>query len=199
MDYPFYLRPVCQLPVEVLHHAVERFDAARRISHPHFTSKVRNKEAYQLEKSLTTEVSDGIARALVMGAPILNGAELYWHEVNMLKSGGLLGEHSDLAHAGYNTDQGLPMEILLTHKIHVHIAGESKLSFRRSNKEAWTDFYPTPGTCYWYNNYVWHKSENVGQTERTALSLIYHDRRWIIRGKLFEQLGLKFNDCYQVE
>jgi hypothetical protein len=199
MDYPFYLRPFFQLPPDFLADVRAQLTEARRISHPHFTSKERNRAAFQLDKSITTPISNSIAAKLAANTPILQGAEIYWHEFNTLAAGGLLGEHSDLAHAGYNKDQGTPMEILLTHKIHVHIEGESRLSFRRSNKEPWVDFYPTPGACYWYNNYVWHKSANVGATERVALSLIYHDRRWIIRGKLFEQMGLKYNDCYQVD
>lgn len=196
MDYPFYLEPLCKLPTELHRECVEALTNKTVIDHPHFTSKDRNKEAYRVNEAVAAPVVAEIAGYLAK--TVLPGVELFWNEVNCLKAGGLLGEHSDLAYAGYNRDGGFPMEVMLTHKIHVHLTGPSELRFRRSKYEPQQVFHPEPGMCYWYNNYVWHESRNVGQEDRLALSLIYHDRHWKVKATLYERKGYRYNDCYQL-
>jgi hypothetical protein len=196
MDYPFYLRELCRLPTELHAECLRLLDDKEVIKHPHFTSEVKNKKAYRVREDVAAPVVKLIADHLA--ATVLPGVELFWNEINCLQPQGLLGEHSDLAYAGYNTDQGFPMEVMLTHKIHVHLAGTSVLKFRRSKYEPQTEFRPAAGTCYWYNNYVWHESFNPGDEDRLALSLIYHDRQWKVKSALFQRMGIKYNDCYQL-
>lgn len=196
MDYPFYLRELCKLPPDLHAACVESLTHKTVIDHPHFTSKDRNKEAYRVAEEVAAPIVKEIADYLASVA--LPNVELFWNEINCLKAGGVLGEHSDLAYAGYNRDGGFPMEVMLTHKIHVHLAGTSELLFRRSKYEPQTTFRPAPGTCYWYNNYVWHESRNPGTEDRLALSLIYHDRHWKVKAALYERMGLRYNDCYQL-
>lgn len=196
MDYPFYLRQAATLPAELLLECLTLLDQNNVISHPHFVSKERNKNAFRVSDENVKMVVDKVTDYLAFVIP---KASLYWHEINLLGPEGLLGEHSDMAYAGYNKVNGFPMEVVLTHKLHVHLYGESCLRFRRSKFEPQTEFRPQPGQVFWYNNYVWHESFNPSSTEnRMALSLIYHDKQWAVRQRLFERCGFKFNDCYQL-
>lgn len=195
MDYPFYLRKLTQLDQPTLDLCCKLLDENDVIKHPHFTSPERNQLAYKQVSPNVQKVVDIIAEKLKAVLPVGN---LYWSEINQLAPQGILGEHSDLAYAGYNREVGMPMEIVLTHKIHVHFKGEAALRFRRSKYEPKTEFNPKPGEIFWYNNYVWHESENIGDTNRLALSLIYWDKHWKIKGALFERAGLKYQDCYQL-
>lgn len=196
MDYPFYIRHAATLPPELLTECMTLLDQNNVIDHPHFVSKERNKNAFRVSDANVPKVVELITKYLSFLIPPEN---LYWHEINLLAPDGLLGEHSDMAYAGYNKTNGFPMEVVLTHKLHVHLHGESLLKFRRSKFEPQTEFRPVPGQVFWYNNYVWHESKNPSQSlNRLALSLIYNDRNWAIRQKLFERCGFKFNDCYQL-
>lgn len=193
MDYPFYLYKLGKLPDEVIQEC-QNLLITECVSkkHPHFVSE-RNKEAYQMQGTNIV-----VSKILPYVSEWFTPEMLYWHEINKLSSGGILGEHSDLAYAGYNKAGGYPQEIIFTHKIHVHLNGQSILKFRRSKYEPQREFKPEIGCMYWYNNYVWHESQNPGTDDRYALSLIFHDKSWEIRNKLFSSLNLKFNNCYQI-
>jgi hypothetical protein len=196
MDYPFYLQQLTQLPWDLLQECLALLDENKAIEHPHFVSKEKNKDAYRLRDENIAKIVKLVTEHVDYVIPKTN---IFWHEINMLKPGGLLGEHSDMAYAGYNRKDGFPMEVILTHKLHVHFTGESILSFRRSKFEPQTEFRPKPGQIFWYNNYVWHESKNPSETEnRIAMSLIYYDKKWLIRQALYERNGYKFNDCYQL-
>lgn len=196
MDYPFYLLKLMQLEPETLQQILSLLDEKNVDEHPHFTSKERNPGTFRLHDPNNLKVVDLVSTAL---APHLPKAALYWHEFNLIAPGGKVGEHSDLAYAGYNRQKGNPMEVLLTHKIHVHLKGTPQLAFRRSRYEALTLFEPEVGGCYWYNNYSLHSSHNPSSDEnRIALSLIYWDRDWSIRGRLFDKHQFLFQKAYQL-
>lgn len=196
MDYPFYIRKIKQIPDDLLKECLELLDQDKVISHPHFVPSNRNREAYRISSENVSKVVSKVSELL---SDVISPSRLYWHEINLLAPLGMLGEHSDLAYAGYNRNAGLPQEIVLTHKIHVHLYGTSSLRFRRSKYEPKNEFCPDVGGCYWYNNYVWHESHNPSPTSnRMALSMIYHDKDWSVRSSILESAGHKFNDCYQL-
>lgn len=196
MDYPFYIRGLFKVPDATLERIVSLLAEDTVIAHPHFVDPERNVEAFKQISPNAQEVIDLIAEQLNL---ILPWANLYWNEINQLGPRGKLGEHSDMAYAGYNKESGTPQEIVLTHKIHFHIKGQSILRHRRSKYEPFSEFAPVPGVAYWYNNYVLHESENLSETEnRIAASLIYWDKNWKIRQGLYERGDFKFQRAYQV-
>lgn len=196
MDYPFYLLKLTQLPLELLAQVQQLYNERNIIAHPHFPTKERNPGTFRLDDPHIAQIVELITTFL---DPFIEKSRLYWNEINLIAPKGVLGEHSDLAYAGYNRQKGNPQEIVLTHKIHVHISGESRLSFRRSKYEPVTTISPDVGGCYWYNNYVLHSSHNPSKdVNRVALSLIYHDPKWDLRFKLFNEQGFLFQKSYQL-
>lgn len=198
MDYPFYLMKLAQLPVDVLASIKGMLDERNIAKHPHFTSVERNPNTFRLHDPKGADVVDSVTNYLDT-AGLMDKASLYWNEINLIAPKGILGEHSDLSYAGYNVQKGNPQEVMLTHKIHVHLSGHSELSFRRSKFEPVNTFVPEEGGCYWYNNYVLHSSHNPSEaTNRVALSLIYHDAQWRRRARLFDEHGFLFQKAYQL-
>lgn len=196
MDYPFYLRKLTTLSDAEINFCREALTATEPEPHPHFPDKSRNENAFRLNGNGVKPIVDKIKETLQFVIPAEN---YFWSEINMLAPNGFLGEHSDLAYAGYNDpDKGFPMEILLSHKIHIHLQGVSELSFRRSKHEEPLKFFPDIGGVYWYNNYVLHRSFNPGTENRVALSMIYWDRQWKIRASLLRRMNLNFQQVYQL-
>lgn len=194
MDYPFLLYKAAQLPPELLGKWQDAVGASHVIDHPHFQDKSRNLEAYRS----AAKVDDLIAETTLFLDSVIPRSAYFWHEVNVLKQGGVLAEHSDLAYSGYNADPNKnKLETVMTHKLHVHLLGESELIFRRSKYEPTKSFFPKPGEVFWYNNYVLHSSKNNGVTDRAAISLMYHDPKWDIKLSLLQRLNLSFDKRYQ--
>lgn len=197
MDYPFYLMKMAQLPAPLLQRIVAQCDADKFVAHPNFRNTKYKGGGYRVIPDDALKAS--IAEIQDLLQPLLPAPNLQWFEINAIAPGGFrLEEHSDLEYRGRRSSGGTLQDIFLTHKVHVHLAGQSLLGFRRSRNERRVEFLPEDGGVYWYNNYVLHQSDNLGDTHRIALTLVYRDNDWAIHQKLLRAVGCSGDGFYSL-
>jgi len=198
MDYPFYLMQMGQLPPPLLERVVSQCTQDKFVNHPNFKRSKYKGGGYRVVADDALRESIGMVQEFLL--PLLPGDKLQWFEINAIAPGGYrLEEHSDLEYtAPVRSKGGTAQDIFLTHKVHVHLAGDSLLGFRRSRNERRVEFVPQPGGVYWYNNYVLHQSDNTGDSHRLALTMVYQDHDWSIRTELLRTLGCNGEALYSI-
>lgn len=115
------------------------------------------------------------------------GSRLAAYEVNRLKPGGVLGEHTDLY--GPSASE---WRICLTHKVHLPLLTDQScmFTFRRAKTQPQDLVRLAAQYFYAYNNYVWHSAKNIGEIDRYELTLIYDDPDWSAKARLYKHLNL---------
>lgn len=194
MDYPFYIKPISQIPDSIIEILAAKALTMDYGVHPHFYS-TQPVKAYIGSRDYSCELGQLVKRLLVPLIP-MNVSTITMWEVNLLPAGKSIAEHSDIA--SQNGAQG--HLVVKSHKIHIPLITNELCRFlhrrtRVSDKSSCT--MPT-GYAYAYNNYVWHEVNNGGAEDRYQMTVRYWDPEWADRAALMTRLGINFYDGYEI-
>lgn len=185
MDYVFFTHKIGNLPSEVL--AVGK-KLAEKYYRGFDTPNFRPREGFHSIHS--TVAPEEVTNYVKLCASLINDffpmSALIQFDFNTLEPGVKIGEHTDMQGPLFNG-----WVVNHCHKVQIAINVENSIgTHRRSyqNPPEMTKF--EEGGIYVYNNYVPHEVQNLAASNRTHITLMYDDRDWSIKKKLYEKLGV---------
>lgn len=201
MDYPFFFKQIASIPTNLVTEYVNSISPSDYGSSPYFKDDLTQGVSQIATHSTGNRFIKETAWPTIR-TTFPNVASIKWYEINVIQPGGVLKEHADFESRAFDTHEGSmyepykALEVVLCHKIHIHLQGASKLLFRRSRHDAFAEFEPVVGGVYLFNNYVLHKSVCVGDVPRMAMTLVIKDEGWQAKRALLNRFGYPHYNAY---
>lgn len=195
MDYPFFVKPIADVPDNLVRKLADIAVRQEYGTHPHF-SKMQPVTAYMGTRDFSCELGRVVKAELLPLIPMDLGTVDMW-EVNRLGAGESIYEHSDIA--SQSGIQG--SKVVKSHKIHIPLITNLQVRFghRRSLTLPMTNQLMPTGKAYAYNNYVWHEVHNGGLNPRYQMTIRFWDPDWIDRAKILSMFQVPTHNTYELE
>lgn len=179
MDYPFHTKKIGQIEPELL--AALQAAIAEMPYNPH--------PAFGGQTVLTNQqrtIPDTLIQDVLKHLPQFPTANYNGYELNRLNAGQAIAEHSDVG----SRAPGVAYAIAHRHKIHLVVdTNPDVLTWHRRSKDGEEYMqHMAAGGLYLYNDYIWHRVANRGQTDRVHMLLSFWDRSWDIKEQLIDEL-----------
>jgi hypothetical protein len=176
MDYPFSVREIGAIPDRCLQQLVSELPPENRFrQHPAFGGQtVLTNQERGFSPNLIQEVLSHL--------PQFPAAQYNGYELNYMGPNTQIAEHSDLG----SKHPGVAYAIAHRHKVHLVLTSNPQVItyHRRSKHSPETSLHMQPGKLYLYNDYIWHRVVNDGDTPRVHMLISFWDRDWTIKETL---------------
>ena len=194
MDYPFFVKPIANIPEGLVTRLADLAVQQDYTGHPHF-SKSQPVRAYIGTRDFSCPLGRLVQAELLPLIPMDTKTVDMW-EVNKLNPGDSIREHSDIA--SQNGAQG--SKVVKSHKIHIPLITNLQVRFghRRTKELPLSNTSMPVGKAYAYNNYVWHDVHNGGLTARYQMTIRFWDPDWADRAKLLAMFDIPTHSAYEV-
>lgn len=182
MDYPFTVKEIGAISSELLEQLVRELPSVTEFKpHPAFGGQT---VLTNQDRRFTPELIKQVLTYL----PQFPQTAYNGYELNFMGPHTQIAEHSDMG----SKHPGVAYAIAHRHKVHLVLTSNPKTItwHRRSKFAPETSMHMEPGKLYLYNDYIWHRVVNDGETSRIHMLLSFWDRDWAIKEALIaDRLG----------
>jgi len=203
MDYPFFFKQIASIPKSLVEAYVASIKPEDYGQSPYFKDDLtQGVSQIATHNSGNSFIRDMLWPTIATTFPRIG--QVKWYEVNVIQPGGILKEHADFESRSFDTFIGEPtdpykaLEVVLCHKVHIHLQGDSTLMFRRSRKDVFAEFKPEVGGVYLFNNYVLHKSvcPSASSVPRIAMTVVVKDEGWQAKRAILNRFSYQHFNAY---
>lgn len=190
MDYRFYTQLLGKVPTVLFQNLVAEAQTLDYGSNISFKNRDKfdsfRKDDGQYDGSAFEQCVFQVIDWLERDVGVFAAKDLAAYEVNRIFPGGKLVEHTDLygpLRSGY--------KVCLSHKVHIPLQSNGAFHLhRRAKLTEPVKSVLEEGYAYCYNNYVWHSAHNHGTDTRLEMTLLFWDRDWAYKNKVYDLNGL---------
>ena len=190
MDYPFFVREICDVPFDLIEELKGYIETADFIRHDYFGKEQNIMSNHQAQKP-----SPLMERVIDLVSFQFDRKKYCGADINKLPPGEKIIEHSDIG----SMATGVAWNTSHRHKIHFPLQApiECFTWHRRTQEAPSHSFYMRPGKAYLYNDYALHGFWNKGKETRIHLIISFEDHDWSLKHKMLDQMKLVGTQKYE--